>query len=228
MPGLICLLAGVLMAWHWRAGRLGDAGGAGARPAADSGSVLLYPFALMLLPMFAIGLIYNATQAAMPKLFEERLGALVGGGLVGVGALVTAVYTLGALMQLAGGWLADRFELRRVYLGCWAVQVPLLAVMAGSGNQMLLLATALLVIANTAALPAENLLLAHYTPTGHHGLAFGVKFVLAFGAGPIGVELIALSRRLTQAFDPLVYGLSLAALAACVAVALLPRQRAAA
>ncbi len=59
-----------------------------------------------------------------------------------------------------------------------------------TGFPLVFLAT-LTVMAGAAALPAENMLLSRYTPPGRHGLAFGLKFVLAFGAAPVAVQLVA-------------------------------------
>ena len=47
----------------------------------------------------------------------------------------------------------------------------------------------LTVVLSAVALPAENILLARYTPQRHRGLAFGVKFVLAFAAGLVTFAL---------------------------------------
>ena len=43
-------------------------------------------------------------------------------------------------------------------------------------------------VVGVIALPAENMLLARYTPESRHGLVFGIKFVLAFGAAPLAVQ----------------------------------------
>jgi hypothetical protein len=44
---------------------------------------------------------------------------------------------------------------------------------------------------NTAILPAENMLLANFSPQKHHGLIYGLKFVLAFGSAPVAVLLVS-------------------------------------
>ncbi|MDP7505775.1 MAG: MFS transporter, partial [Nitrospinota bacterium] len=78
-----------------------------------------------------------------------------------------------------------------IYLGGYLLQVPLLILAAVAGGIPLLLVAVLMVAINTGILPAENLLLAVNTPTRHHGMAFGLKFVLTFGLGPIAVQFIA-------------------------------------
>ena len=44
---------------------------------------------------------------------------------------------------------------------------------------------------NASILPTENLLLGKFTPQKYHGVVYGIKFILAFGSGPISVFLIS-------------------------------------
>ena len=74
-------------------------------------------------------------------------------------------------------------------------------------------------------LPAENMLLARYTPARHHSLAFGVKFVLSFGAAPLAIACVALVQERTGEFAWLFLGLALLSAAALAAAALLPADR---
>src|SRR3546814_6868707 len=69
-------------------------------------------YAVLLLTMAVMGLLFHATQASLPKVFDLRLRDLAGEGALGIGALVALVYTAGGLMQLVGGWLADRYPLK--------------------------------------------------------------------------------------------------------------------
>lgn len=224
LPGVLCVLCGIAMAWAWRTGRLDAEGRGTARASIAAGGGNLRAFLILLFPMFAIGLIYSTTQAAMPKLFEENLVGIAGGNLAMVGGLVGLIYAVGALMQIVGGHLADRYSLKRVYLLLWIGQAPLLTLMAMTGEAALLAVALVTVVANTAALPAENMMLARYTPERHQGIAFGLKFVLAFGAAPIGVTLISRVREATGAFDLLFYGLAVVAIVAVIAILALPGE----
>ncbi|MES9935989.1 MAG: MFS transporter [Sedimenticola sp.] len=226
VPGVACLLVGMAMLWCVRTGRLGKThtGVAQHGEKKHQKGGALRAFLIMLLPMFTIGLIYNTTQAAMPKLFEERLVDILDGNMAKIGIMVSAVYVAGAAMQFFGGWLADRFPVKTVYMWCWIFQIPLLILIASSENLLLFGLVVGLVALNTAALPPENILLSRFAPERHHGLAFGIKFVLAFGAGPLGVELIALVRQATGSFELLIYGLGISAAVTSIAVMLLPRD----
>lgn len=226
LPGTLCIIVGCAMVWCLRTGRVvegsvhrsdavGGADGRG-RPAA---------FAVLLFPMFAIGLIYNTTQTAMPKLFQENMLAWLGGEVDRVGIAIGLVYGLGAVMQLVGGRLADRFSLKLVYGFAWLAMLPLLVLMAQFGEEVLFFSAAGLVIVNTSALPAENMMLARFAPAGHQGLAFGVKFVLAMGAAPIGVLMIKYGREWTGNFSAILLGLAALSALAALTVLLLPGQR---
>jgi hypothetical protein len=82
-----------------------------------------------------------------------------------------------------------------------------------------------MVVLTSATLPAENLLLARYTPARHHSLAFGVKFVLAFGTAPLAIQVVSIVQENTGEFEWLFVGLAVTAACAALAAALLPRER---
>ena len=176
-------------------------------------------------PQFCGGLVYQATQVAMPKLFSERLADLVGDGTIGVGALFTIVYLSGGLCQLVGGYLADRYPLKTVYIWAYVLQVPFLFLAAGLAGLPLFGAVLLLVLFNTASLPAENAMMARYTPSRWRGTAFGAKFVLSLGVTPVAVQLVAWTYALSGGFYWLFVVLGSAATIIVAAGLLLPSGR---
>src|SRR5215472_3959626 len=82
-----------------------------------------------------------AATNAMPKIFAERLAALVD-TTTGIGTLVAAVYVIAAMAQLVVGQLIDRYSLRRVFLALAALQTPLL-LLAGALTDWAMLAIAM-------------------------------------------------------------------------------------
>ncbi len=225
VPGVICVATGAALLVYvhkgWVADRATDAQPAEVHSRAD----LVRVFAILLVTMFCGGLIFQTTQTALPKTFALRHEGLAGDGTLGVGLLVAAVYTAAAFMQMGGGYLADRFPLKRVYVGAILLQVPLLWLAAGFSGLPLLMVAALMVMASVGALPAEVMLLARYTPDRRHGLAFGVKFVLTFGAAPLGVLLVAKITETTGGFYWVFALLAGVALTAVVMAAWLPSAR---
>jgi MFS transporter, FSR family, fosmidomycin resistance protein len=83
----------------------------------------------------------------------------------------------------------------------------------------------MLVLVNTSALPAENLMLSRFAPADHQGLAFGVKFVLAFISAPLAIWLIKIARELTGDFSGLLIGLSLSVALVIPLILFLPNER---
>ena len=116
--------------------------------------------------------------------------------------------------------------MKRIYVLCWFVQIGFLAALAGATGLSAFVLAILLSTVSTGLLPAENMLLAKFTPSKHHGLAFGIKFVLAFGAAPLAMELIAIVRERTGDFFLLFVGMSIATAVVFVVALMLPPDRA--
>ena len=190
LPGIICVLTGFVLVYFIATGRVTD-GGESAKKETNSRNDMARVFVILLFTMFIAGMIFHSIQTSLPKVFEQRHNGIVGDGAAGIGMLVAFVYTVSGLMQLVGGYLADRFPLKFVYLGALGFQIPFLWLAAGFSGVPLVAVATLMVMSATSALPAENMLLAKYTPAKHHGLAFGIKFVLYFAAAPLAVQFVA-------------------------------------
>ena len=162
------------------------------------------------------------------KWFGERMTGLVGEGTLGVGGLVTLVYLFASGSQFIGGMLSDRYPLKRVYVFCLLIQIPLLLIASSFSGFPLLMVAALMVFTQSLQIPAENLLLARYTPARHRGLAFGAKFILSFGVAPLGVQLVALAYGWSTDFHWLFLMLAGFAATAFLAALLLPKEEPAA
>ncbi len=225
IPGAICLGMGVALALLIALGIVEDRkADVKPQPKASRGDVIRAFFVLSV-TMVCAGLMFNGMQVVLPKLFDARLGHWLGDSTLGVGGLVTAVYLFAALPQLIGGHLADKYPLKRIYTLCLLVQTPMMAAVAVLADLPLVAAAALVVVASQVQIPAENLLLARYTPEKHRGLAYGAKFILSFGAGPLAVQLVAYVYERTGEFVMLYVTLSVLAALAFLAALLLPPDR---
>ncbi|MGQ0677333.1 MAG: MFS transporter [Rhodospirillales bacterium] len=190
VPGLVCVLTGLGLGTCWRLGLVADRRGDRVEEKAASRGDMVRAFLVLSLTMLLLGLIGTAMSTAMPKLFAQRLdGAAL--GTAGVGALVMAVYLFGAFAQLAGGHLADRWPAKTVYIAMTAAQLPVLGVAAMVAGPGLVAIMALSAALNTMAIPSESSLLARFSPSRHRSLAFGAKFVIALGIGPVAIMLVA-------------------------------------
>ena len=92
------------------------------------------------------------------------------------------------------------------------------------GNELHLIVLAM-VSMNLAGIPAENSLIARYTPAQWRGTAFGMKFVLSFGISGLGVPLMAFILKNTGDFVWVFVLLSVMAGIVTTASLLLPQER---
>src|SRR6185369_15002135 len=189
------------------------------------GGDMLRGFVILTVGMICGGLIWQATQAALPKFFEERIANIAGNGVFGVGAMVAIVYGISGLMQVVGGHLADRYSLKPVYVLIYAVQIPLLAFAAGAAGMPLIVIATLMATFSGASLPAENMLLSRFSPRKHRSLAFGIKYVISFGIAPVALLLVSLVHEWTGEIGTLFLVLAGLAMVVTVSGLLLPDPR---
>lgn len=225
VPGIVCVATGIVLLICVRAGIVVEGETSERAEATAAEGDRLRGLLILLFTMFCLGLVFQATQAAVPKVFDLRLRDLAGEGAFGIGALVAGVYTVGGVMQVFGGYLADRLPLKRVYLLAFLIQVPVLSGIAVLSGVPLVAIAALSVLLATGALPAENMLLANYTPAHRRSLAYGVKYVLALGAAPIAIWLTSQVQARTGDFVWLFLLLAGMTGAAFIAATLLPGER---
>jgi len=220
VPGAVAVVVGLVFVLLVRRGAVldGTVDASPGRPPSRDDAVRV--FLILFAAMMATGLIFQATSVSMPKVFALRMAELSGGTALGVGGLVTLVYLVSMGAHLLGGYLSDRFTMKRVYVGFYAAQVPLLLVAAYLDETLLLIAAIVMVFTNVASTVAENGLLAYFTPAKWRSTAYGAKFVLALGVGALGVPLVALIYDLTGGFAWLY--LLLGIVAAVVSAVLLP------
>src|SRR5260370_15706438 len=94
--------------------------------------------------------------------------------------------------------------------------------LAMGGGYVALAGAIVSAILSSAAGPVETILIARYTPSRYHGLGFGAKFVVALGASPIAIVLIAWVRKTTGSLDVLFLGLAAVPLVLTLVALLLP------
>ena len=118
--------------------------------------------------------------------------------------------------------MADHFPLKRIYVIGIAAQIPCFYLMASYTGIPLILVCFLATTFNSGILSSENMLLARFTPQKHHGLVFGLKFILAFGAGPLAVYYVARIYEMTQEFVQLFITCAIIVMITTVLTSLLP------
>ncbi len=240
------LVAGALAYWiHWRAafvvpGLISIALGGGfmllvpdpgkqaraqraSGPAVHSRSVLLRVFAILLVTTICGGIIFNSTTVAMPKVFDQRLTALVDTTL-GIGVLISVVYSIAAMAQLIVGYFLDRYSIKAVFVPVVALQVPLL-LLAGSTENYAMLAVALAMMFFVfGQVPINDAIVAAYTDEHWRARALAVRYVVSFGASAAAVPLVAFMYRYSSDFKYLFQVLAAMAVLILVAAVFMPAQ----
>lgn len=236
VPGVLSVMFGVGLLWHWRRGVVGDRPMPKSKEPPPTRADMVKVFFILMVTMFLAGVIYQATQFALPKLFETRLegniasaqtfaaglGAQAGDAVFWVGIAVSTVYTVSGVMQYVAGKLADRMPLKLIYVGSFALQIVAVAAVGLLFELPVIVAAMLAAVLMVTALPAESMMIGRYTPSQHLGLAFGSKFVLSFAAGPVAIWLIAQVNEITGQLGWVFYILAILAGIATLAALLLP------
>ncbi|MBT4934707.1 MAG: MFS transporter [Rhodospirillaceae bacterium] len=225
VPGLLLVVTGVLFYWLVARGAINESRVDRKVDAPASRQDMVRAFVVLSVTMMCTGLIYQATQPALPKVFSERLTDLTSGGVFGISVLVAMVYFAAGAMQITAGKMADKYPLKYVYITAFMLQVPFLALAGSLGGTSLLVVAMIMVSVNSGALPAENSLVARYAPSKWRGLAFGLKFILTFGVSGLGVLLEGKLYDYTGGFYWLFVVLACVAVVAAMAALLLPNER---
>jgi len=224
-PGIIAMLVGLAFVLLLRAGRIVDSEGEVAPPPPAAAGDARRAFAVLAVTVMCVGVIYQATSYALPKVFEERLFDFAGGSIAGIGAIVTVCYLISGMTQLIGGELADRFSQKTVYMFCQLLQIPVYAIAYVVFGPALIGLAVLMIGFNVMGQPSENALLARYTPLKWRGQVFGAKFLLTLGVSSIGVALIPAIHASTGNLDFLFLMLGISASISFLAAMALPADR---
>ena len=182
-------------------------------------------FVVLTLTMACNGFVYTGLVNTMPKLFETGLSPSIAGSYTEIGIYVGAVIAIASACSVVGGWLADRYSARTIYVACWLAMVVPVFVLTSSFGALLLVVATFAMAFNAAFAAAENMLVAHYTPFRWRSLAYGAKFVLALGIGGLTVSLAGRTYEATGNFDLLYMLFTGAAVAAALGAMMLPGRR---
>ncbi|MDH5189098.1 MAG: MFS transporter [Rhodospirillaceae bacterium] len=187
VPGAIILLTGIFFILMIRRGQITETKEDISPQAPVARSDIIRTIMVLSITMLCTGLIYQATSPAVPKIFSLRLNELFSGGIMGVSVMVAMVYIVAGGFQIIAGRICDIYPLKLVYILTFIAQIPIMLLAASAGGMGLLVVVMFMVAANQASLPAENSLVARYAPAQWRGLAFGMKFILAFGISGLAV-----------------------------------------
>jgi MFS family permease len=223
VPGVLCIAAGFGFIWAARGVELRK-GAAKKAEARIPRALLFRVFLIVAVATACGGLVFNATTVSMPKVFNERLGALADTNF-SIGLLVCVTYLIAAMAQLLVGWWMDRKSLKGVFVVVALMQVPLLLA-AGSlqGYAMLAVAVAMMFFV-FGQIPINDAMIAKYTADEWRARAYSVRYVVSFGASATAVPLIAWVHRTYGDFQPLFAILAAVAILTLIAALAFPGGR---
>lgn len=149
------------------------------------------------------GLVYRINIVALPAYLELKAGFLAhqfhdllsiqtkaATTTMAAAALTSFIYVAGIFGQLWGGRIADRHELKRLYILFNAVILPLALLMAFLSDQLLVVAAGAYVFFALGIQPIENSLIAKFTPSQWRSTGYGLSAILIFGVGALAVYLV--------------------------------------
>jgi MFS family permease len=160
-------------------------------------------FVILCVAVLFAGIAYRGVSLVFPATFLERATFLSEAlnrwdaarwqGVANLSAAVLAslAYAMGILGQILGGQLADRYDLRKLYLLFHAASLPFLLLMGTASDWWLLAAAGCYIFFSLGMQPIENSLVAHLTPERWRSTSYGIKFVLSFGGGSLAVYTVA-------------------------------------
>jgi len=225
VPGIVSIVIGVAFAALVPEVRMTAMAGKGGAKQVFSRALLVRVFLILLVTTLCGGIIFNSTTVAMPKIFDERLTALVDTTL-GIGVLVSGVYVFAAMAQLVVGHVLDRGTIKGVLVPVVGLQAPLLLAAAFSNNYVMLLIALAMMFFIFGQIPINDAMVAAYTDERWRARALGVRYVVSFGASALAVPLIALMHRYSSDFRYLFFVLAAMSATMFAAALFMPSQAA--
>ena len=225
IPGVLSVGVGFALLAAWRAGWIKDVTKDRAPTGAPDSSAFVRVFIVLTITMACTGFVYTGLTNTMPKLMEMGLSAAMASSYTEIGVFVGIVSGIASLSSIFGGWMADRYSARAIYIVFWLLQIPLLFVIVSLSDYTLLAAVLLVLSFMLAFAAAENMLVAHYTPFRWRAVAYGAKFVLALGVGGLTVHLAGWLFDRDGDFGTLFTLFGVSAILAAGAATLLPGKR---
>ena len=159
-------------------------------PAARSRFRTILPLLLVYGVFVLNGFVYRGSLTFLPLHIEETLH-VSWFGLDEVwlaSSLTTLALLAGAVGQLFGGAMSERFRLERMAVPFTLALLPALLLVGLTSGLWVVLFASLFVFANFSSQPIYAGLIADYSPPEALGRSYGVSFFAAFGIGSVAAS----------------------------------------
>ena len=204
LPGLISLVVGLSLTYHLKSGKISlkNISSEQFKDNPEKNQMLKIAI-IMLLSITCLSFVYQILQTSLPKAIDIRLTDSLDLSTSDIGYIVAAIYIVSGLMNYVGGILTDKYSEKLIYSIGIVGQGLLLLLIVSLSNYWLIAISLAIVAFNSSILPAENLLLAKFSPEKYQSLVYGIKFIVSFTVGPIALIMISRSYELTGEFGVL-------------------------
>ena len=204
LPGLISLVVGLSLTYHLKSGKISlkNISSEQFKDNPEQNQMLKIAI-IMLLSITCLSFVYQILQTSLPKAIDIRLTDSLDLSTSDIGYIVAAIYIVSGLMNYVGGILTDKYSEKLIYSIGIVGQGLLLLLIVSLSNYWLIAISLAIVAFNSSILPAENLLLAKFSPEKYQSLVYGIKFIVSFTVGPIALIMISRSYDLTGEFGVL-------------------------
>ena len=204
LPGLISLVVGLSLTYHLKSGKISlkNISSEQFKDNPEKNQMLKIAI-VMLLSITCLSFVYQILQTSLPKAIDIRLTDSLDLSTSDIGYIVAAIYIVSGLMNYVGGILTDKYSEKLIYSIGIVGQGLLLLLIVSLSNYWLIAISLAIVAFNSSILPAENLLLAKFSPEKYQSLVYGIKFIVSFTVGPIALIMISRSYDLTGEFGVL-------------------------
>ena len=204
LPGLISLVVGLSLTYHLKSGKISlkNISSEQFKDSPEKNQMLKIAI-IMLLSITCLSFVYQILQTSLPKAIDIRLTDSLDLSTSDIGYIVAAIYIVSGLMNYVGGILTDKYSEKLIYSIGIVGQGLLLLLIVSLSNYWLIAISLAIVAFNSSILPAENLLLAKFSPEKYQSLVYGIKFIVSFTVGPIALIMISRSYDLTGEFGVL-------------------------
>ena len=154
-------------------------------------------FLILCVSFCLAGFVYRGQTLVLPTYFERKVQFLYnfvkslnlikmeGTKTLSSTILTSFVYIISIAGQIAGGKIADRYELRYSYFLFFAFSLPFLIMMYFFKNIPLFVVSIFFILFTIGMQPIENSLIAKFTPPRWRNTFFGIKFILTFGVSSV-------------------------------------------
>ena len=198
VPGSIAVLTGLVYLWVSRSWPLADKIAGPKKQnileaitsSREARLAMWRAIAILSMAALLVGIVFQTSTIALPKLFTEGLGDVTSSAL-GVGGMVSLVVGVAAFAQIGAGQIIDKFSIKLVWICVLFLQVPLLVLVGMISQTGLLIAAFAVLVIVFGEIPIQDALVARHTPEHLRSRIYGIKFSLALGASALAVPIIA-------------------------------------